>query len=154
MEDKESNQEVSEPVSQETYRRQSAISVTQATVTVVALIVLGTVFVVASEIVLTLFLGVVFAVFLKRLALLIDSAIPLPAGWSIAVVVGALLLLAAGASTLFYVQIDQQLTAANAQIDAGVARLQDLAQRSPTVRSVVSSIPFLSETIQAHDGNT
>lgn len=143
------------------YRHRSAISVAQAVVTLVVVTTLATGVVFASEIVLTLFLAVLFGVFLCRFASKIDQWIPLTKGWSIAAVVAAMFLLTAGSSSLFYVQIDRQIEAASQQIDSGIDKLQQLADHSPTVRSIARSIPFVSETInikgttaEPHKGNS
>ena len=129
------------------YRHRSAISITQAVTSLVVVASLATGIVLASEIVLTLFLAILFGVFLRRLASKIDQWVPLPTIWSIATVVAGMFVLAVGSSSLFYVQIDRQIDAANKQIDNGVEKLQQLAKDSPTLRSIVTSIPFLSETI-------
>lgn len=119
----------------------------QAVTTLVVVATLATGVICASEIVLTLILAVLFGVFLGRLANKFDQWIPLAKGWSIAVVITGLLLLAIGASSLFYVQIDSQIDAASRQIDDGMDELRHLTEQSRTLRSIVKSIPFVSEAI-------
>ena len=72
---------------------------------------------------------------------------PLSAGWSIALVVASLLLTSVATASLFFVQIDRQVDRAKMHLDTGVEQLRKLAEQSPTVRSVVLSVPFVSEAI-------
>ncbi len=131
-----------------TEKTRARISVSDKAVTtllIVATLVAG--IVVASEMVLTLFLAVLFGVFLRRVAAAIDKWIPLSTGWSLAIVVSALVASSVATVALCYVQIDQRIEFASQQIDAGFARLQELVDESPTVRSMVTSIPFVTDSI-------
>ena len=131
----------------DSYRRKSAISVAQAVTTLVVVGTLAAGIIFASEIILTLFLAVLFGVFLNRLACTIDLSFPFAKGWSIATVVVILLLAVVGSMSLFYVQIDEQVEAASKRMEQGLDRLRQLRDDSPTARSVVTSIPFVSKAI-------
>ena len=113
---------------------------------IVATLVAG--FVLASEIVLTLFLAVLFGVFLRRLTDTVGRWLPITQGWSIALVVVMIFLFIVATVSLFYVQVNERLESADQQLNAGLLKLEELVDGSPTARSIVASIPFLSDVME------
>lgn len=108
---------------------------------------LAVAFVLATEIILILILGGVFGVFLTKLAAWISGKLPLGYRGSLALVVTLLLLLAAGGTALFFVQINHQIDKAQQKIDEGMADLGRLVEQYPAVRSTVASTPYISDAL-------
>ncbi len=117
------------------------------------LILLTAAFVMASEIILILFLGVVFGIFLTKVSAGISGKLPLGYRGSLALTVTGLLLLTAGSTTLFFVQINQQVEQAQEKIDQGIADLSRLIEQYPAVRSAVASTPFISDALGVEKAN-
>tara|TARA_R110002049_G_scaffold305056_3_gene501146 strand:+ start:100663 stop:101748 length:1086 start_codon:yes stop_codon:yes gene_type:complete len=106
-------------------------------------------FVLAAEIVLILFLALLFGVFLTKLSRQLQSRFALPYWGSLSIVVLTLLLTIAGSTVFFFVQINTQITKAETKIDEGVTQLRELVQKYPAVRSTVESTPILSDALIA-----
>ncbi|QEG38765.1 AI-2E family transporter [Roseimaritima ulvae] len=117
-------------------------------IAVVSLIVaIALAFTWATEIILILFLGVVFGVFLTKVAALISGKLPLGYRGSLTLTVLMLLLLMAGGLALFFVQINQQIERAEKKIDQGLEDLGRFVEQYPVVRSTVASTPFVSDAL-------
>ncbi|QEG36936.1 AI-2E family transporter [Bythopirellula goksoeyrii] len=127
--------------------RNSAIIVALVAVTIVILGAFASALVLASEICLILFLGVLFGVFLTRLSRLLARYTPLAYAWSLAAVTIGLVLGAFGLVTLFGVQVNSQIMEAIDYADEGIKELRDLADRYPTIKSVLHSTPFARQLI-------
>ncbi len=127
-----------------TARMTQGITRTILIVTVVVALAAG--FVLASEMVLILFLGVLFGLFLCHVTDWANGLWPLSRQWSLAAVVTVLLCLAGGSFAFFFVQINEQISQASDKIDEGVDELRQLVREYPAIRSAAASVPILSET--------
>lgn len=115
--------------------------------TLVVVVILATALVITWEIVLTLFLAVLFAVFLTFASAGLSRLLSLPYHGSLALLVTTLILLSAGTIALFFVQIEQQVQEASQQIERGTEKIQDWAEEYTMVKSVIQSTPYLSQTL-------
>lgn len=113
-----------------------------------AIVTVAAVFVLASEIFLILFLGLLFGVFLTKVASWVDTKLPGNYHSALTVVVVLLLLVSAGTVTFFFVQINQQIEQARTKIDEGMAELGELVSKYPAIRSAAASTPMLSEALE------
>ncbi len=117
-------------------------------ITVLTIIVaLAAAFVLASEIILILFLGVVFGVFLTKLAGWVSSHSPVGYRGGLAVVVVSLLLILTATVAFFFVQINDQVEAARGKIDEGVNELRDLIEQYPALETTLASTPIVSTAL-------
>ncbi len=115
--------------------------------TLVVVVILATALVITWEIVLTLFLAVLFAVFLTFASAGLSRLLSLPYHGSLALLVTTLILLSAGTIALFFVQIEHQVQEASQQIERGTEKIQDWAEEYTMVKSVIQSTPYLSQTL-------
>jgi predicted PurR-regulated permease PerM len=104
--------------------------------------------VITWELVLTLFLAVLFAVFLNHASLKVSQLLPLSRKGSLAAVVVALLSAFIGVNTFFFTQINQQIEQANQEIDQGAQKVHQWAEQYPSVKSAIQSTPFLAQILQ------
>lgn len=121
--------------------------------TVLVAIAAGLVF--TWEIVLTLFLAVLFGVFLNHASLKVSQLLPLSRSGSLAAVVVALLCAFVGVNAFFFTQINQQIEQADQQIDQGAKKVQEWAVQYTAIRSAIQSTPFLAQILQPdHSGES
>ncbi|NND96459.1 MAG: hypothetical protein HKN47_03915, partial [Pirellulaceae bacterium] len=125
----------------------SSDRITRVVLLAFLLAVLSAGFVLAWEIVLILFLGILFGLFLCRVTAFLHKHSPLERGPSLAAVVAGLIILVVGSTTLFFYQINEQLNQASDRIEEGVAELRQQVRQYPTLRSTVASVPVLSEML-------
>ncbi len=125
----------------------TTVDLGRAIIATALIVTLGAAFVLASEITLILFLGVLFGVFLTKLAGWISGCLPVGYRGSLAIVVVMLLLAALGASTSFFVQINQQVENASDKIDEGMEELRHLINKYPVLKTTIASTPFISNAI-------
>jgi len=111
------------------------------------IVTLVTAFVLASEIVLILFLGILFGVFLTKLSRWVSAGTPVGYRGSLAIVVVSLLLIFAGAATFFFVQINHQVEEASGKIDEGMNELRSLIGEYPALRTTLATTPFVSDAL-------
>ena len=123
--------------------------IVRAAIVLTMIVMIAAVFVLASEIVLILFLGVLFGVFLFKLSLHLHQLSSIGYGTSLASVVSILLIVFAGATSFFFVQINQQIERASEKMDEGIGELRDLVQQYPALRSSIASTPILSDALIA-----
>lgn len=122
-------------------------NLTRAITTLVVVVMLATALVITWEIVLALFLAVLFGVFLTYTSDKLSQILPLPYQGSLVLLLASLVLLSAGTITLFFVQIDQRVQQAQQQIERGAEKIQNWAEQYTTLKSVIRSTPYLSETL-------
>ena len=103
--------------------------------------------VLATEIILILFLGILFGVFLTRLSRLLSQYTSLAYYWSLAATMTSLVLLFFGFLALFGTQLHSRISQAREHFDEGVQQLQEWTQRFPAAESVLLSTPFLREVL-------
>lgn len=107
------------------------------------------------EIVLTLFLAVLFGVFLNHASLKVSHWLPLSRRGSLAAVVVALLCAFVGVNAFFFTQINQQIEQADQQIDQGAKKVREWAMQYTSVKSAIQSTPFLAQILQPdHSGES
>lgn len=126
---------------------------TQAITTLVVVVMLAAALVITWGIVLVLFLGVLFGVFLTYASDRLSQILPLPYRGSLALLLTFLVLLSAGTLALSFVQIDQRVQQARQQIGRGAEKIQDWAQQYTIVKSVIRSTPYLSQTLLPQSGS-
>lgn len=126
-----------------------AYSLILRAITVLAVLVtIAAGFVITWEIVLTLFLAVLFGVFLHHASLKVSQWLPLSRRGSLAAVVVSLVCLFVGTNAFFFTQINQQIEQADKQIDQGAKKFQQWAVQYKSVRSAIQSTPFLAQMLQ------
>ncbi|MDA8744307.1 AI-2E family transporter [Rubripirellula amarantea] len=108
---------------------------------------LSSVFIIANEIIMILFLGILFGVFLTKLASWISTYSPVGYRGTLAVVVSALLIAIVLAHAFFFVQINSQIDEASDRIDDGMSELGTLISEYPTLRTTIAGTPFLSDAL-------
>ena len=113
----------------------------------IAVVAIVTGLVLASEIVLILFLGVLFGVFLTRVSAWLSEKLSVPRGICLVAVVAGLGVAGLGGTVSFFVQINHQFQQASEKVDEGVDELREVVEQYPTVRSIVRRIPFISDTL-------
>lgn len=115
--------------------------------TLVVVVILAAALVITWEIILTLFLAVMFAVFLTFASAGLSRVLPLPYHGSLSLLVTTLILVSAGSIALFFVQIEHQVQEASQQIERGTEKIQKWAEEYTTVKSVIQSTPYLSQSL-------
>ncbi len=116
------------------------VNLTRAITVLTIIVASAAAFVLASEIILILFLGVVFGVFLTKLAGWASSHSPVGYRGALAIVVVSLLL-------LFFVQINEQVEAASEKIDEGINELRVLIDEYPALKATLASTPIVSTAL-------
>lgn len=111
------------------------------------MVTLAAAFVLASEIILILFLGVLFGVFLTKLSGWVSARSTVSYRGSLAIVAISLLLTMAGAATFFFVQINDQVAKASGKIDEGVNELRSLLGKYPALKTTLATTPFVSDAL-------
>ncbi|MBN70763.1 MAG: hypothetical protein CME32_15970 [Gimesia sp.] len=125
----------------------TAVMLSRTITTLVVVVVLAAALVITWEIILTLFLAVLFAVFLTFASNSLSRVLPIPYQGSLALLVTTLVLLSAGTTALFFVQIEHQVQEASQQIERGTEKIQKWAEEYTTVKSVIQSTPYLSQSL-------
>ncbi len=103
--------------------------------------------VLATEIILVLFLGILFSVLLSRLSHLLAYFTPLDYFWSLAAVTILLLTTGFGIVAVFGVQLESKISATMDHAEEGIEQLVKWAGKYPTVNSVLLSTPFVSQWV-------
>lgn len=124
------------------------VNLVRAITVLTIIVMLAAAFVLASEIVLILFLGVLFGVFLTKLSVWVSARSPVGYRGSLAIVVVSLLLSVAGATTFFFVQINHQVEEASGKIDEGMNELRSLIGKYPALRTTLATTPFVSDALE------
>ena len=115
---------------------------------VAVVVALCAAFVLASEMVLILFLGVLFSVFLTKLANWTNTWVKAGYQGSLAIVVFTLLLTVVGASTFFFSQLNRQLDEASGKVDEGLSELRRLIDEYPALKTTIASAPLISSNLE------
>lgn len=101
----------------------------------------------ATDIILILFLGLLFGIFLHHFSKLIASWVSIPQSWSLGVVTLLFLTLIGGGVGLFGLQISQQIVSASEKLDEGAEQLLDYAGQNPTLNSILTSTPYVKDLL-------
>ncbi|WP_417392102.1 AI-2E family transporter [Gimesia sp.] len=111
--------------------------------TLIVVVVLASALVITWEIILALFLAVLFSVFLNHTSRGLSARTRLPYKASLAAVV--LLLIGAwfGITIFFFVQINNQIDEARQQIERGVEQVRNWADEYTSINSAIHSTPML-----------
>lgn len=123
------------------------VNLIRAIAVLTIIVALAAAFVLANEIILILFLGVVFGVFLTKTAGWVSSHSSVGYRGALAIIVVSLLLIFAGTVAFFFVQINEQIEAANEKIDEGMNELRDLIEEYPAVEATLASTPIVSAAL-------
>ena len=100
----------------------------------------------ASDVLLVLFLAVVFATFLVGLTRLVQRSIRQSWGRSLAVVVSALLLIGLALGYGCYARIENQLDETSDQLSLGLKKLGGWVDKYPIARSAIQDLPVFKRT--------
>jgi predicted PurR-regulated permease PerM len=130
----------------------AAVDLTRAIALLTIIVFLTATFVLACEIILILFLGVLFGVFLTKLAGWISERASPGYQGSLAIVVITLLLTISGGTTCFFVQINQQVEDASGKIDQGMNELRSLIRKYPALKTTIATTPFVSQALSIKRG--
>ncbi|WP_299465097.1 AI-2E family transporter [uncultured Gimesia sp.] len=130
-------------------QKRSTNTITQAATTLVVVVMLAAGLVITWEIVLTLFLAVLFGVFLNHASLKVSEWLSLSRKGSLAAVVVVLLCAFVGVNAFFFTEINQQIEQADQEIDQGAKKVQQWARQYTSVKSVIESTPFLVQILQS-----
>ena len=76
-----------------------------------------------------------------------------PYGWSLGIVTTTLITLFVGGVLLFGVQVDDQIARARTHIDEAETMIHDLANEILSLRSVISSTPFIHQVLEDPPAN-
>ncbi|QDT24774.1 pheromone autoinducer 2 transporter [Gimesia panareensis] len=125
----------------------SSSKLAHAIIALIFVVILAAVLVVMWEVIFTLFLAILFGVFLNHSSRWLSQQTRLPYQASLASLVVALACLSAGITAFFFVQINQQVEQASQQIEKGVEKVRSWTEQYSTVRSVIRSTPFLDRRL-------
>lgn len=103
--------------------------------------------VLATDIILILFLGLLFGVFLHRLSKTLANWGSFPESWSLGIVTLLFLGLIGGGFALFGLQISEQVATASEKLDEGAEQLLEYAGKNPTLKSILNSTPYVKEML-------
>tara|TARA_R110002095_G_scaffold99706_3_gene87669 strand:- start:1424 stop:2602 length:1179 start_codon:yes stop_codon:yes gene_type:complete len=131
----------------DTFQKRSASTITRAITTLVVVVILATGLVITWEIVLTLFLAVLFGVFLTHAGGRLSQLLSIPYKASLTALCITLLCVSVGTTAFFFVQINRQIEQANEQIDQGAEKIQQWAKEYSSVQSAIHSTPFLKQIL-------
>lgn len=131
----------------------SSSKLAHAIIALVFVVILAAVLVIAWEIILALLMAVLFGVFLNHTSRQLSEWTPLPYKASLAAVVLILICACLGTTTFFFVQINQEIEEVHQQIDQGIERLHDWADKYISIGSVIRSTPFLAKMISTQNKN-
>ena len=123
----------------------SSSRLAHAIIALVIVVILAAALVITWEMVLTLFLAILFGVFLNHSSNWLSDRTPLPHQASLAAVILSLVCACAGFSTLFFVQINQEIEEASEQMEKGLEEVRNWSQQYASVRSMIRSTPFLEQ---------
>lgn len=102
----------------------------------------------ATDVFLLSFLGILFAVFLTKCSRLVTSNVGLSYGWSLGLTAMTLVVVAAG---LFYFvgqSIEQRVQQASPHIDDAADEFKKWINQSPVAKSAVADLPFAMRFLQ------
>jgi len=103
--------------------------------------------VLASEVLMILFLGILFGILLTKLRNRLSSKTNIKPAVSLTLVVFGFLLLAVAGGVVFFVQINSEAKRIADQLDRSAGRLSDLVDRYPVAQAVFNSVPLLSSAV-------
>lgn len=112
--------------------------------TLIVVVVLASALVITWEIILALFLAVLFSVFLNHTSRGLSARTRLPYKASLAAVVLLLIGASLGITTFFFVQINNQIDEARQQIERGVEQVRNWADEYTSINSAIHSTPMLA----------
>lgn len=119
----------------------------------IALSVAMAILILATDVVLLIFLAGVFAVFLTYTARALGDRASLAYGWSLALVVGAVIVASLGVGILFGSRIESRIDAMSSSLDDSVAELRGWVERRPMARRLLQKIPLAGRVLEdAPDG--
>ncbi len=101
----------------------------------------------ATDIMLILFLAILFGVFLARMSQLLMRFLPLSYGVSLSLVTTCLVACTAIGVGLFGVQVNQQIEEASQHVDKAQLQIEKLTHQYPVLRSVIKATPFVGELV-------
>lgn len=101
-------------------------------------------FVVATEIFLILFLGLLFGVFLTKSAAWVNRKTPFEYSTCVGLTTVSLLGISIAFTAVFGMKIESQVSQAADQMTQAQTELQQAIQRRPVLRSILSSTPFVN----------
>lgn len=107
--------------------------------------------VLANEILMILFLGVLFGIMLTKLRNIVAEKCHLRPTTSLMLVLTAFLLVVAAGGLVFFIQINSQAEKISKQLDEGVAELSGFVKRYPLGRTLIGSVPLLSNALNVTD---
>lgn len=131
-----------------------SIDLSSSIIALAVVLILAATFTLASQIILILFLGVLFGVFLTKLSRSVASRLHVSYSGALGTVVSTMLLVMVSATAFFFVQINQQIEQASGKIDEGMAELQTLIGKYPAIKSTLATTPFLSQAIGVQQSET
>ncbi|MCA9113592.1 MAG: AI-2E family transporter [Planctomycetaceae bacterium] len=102
----------------------------------------------ATEVFLLTFLGVLFAVLLYRCSLLVSKKSGLSYGWSLGTTTLVMSAVFAGTLFLFGLQIEEQIREASSHLDESAEFAREWIHEHPLAKAAVSDLPFASQLLQ------
>lgn len=105
------------------------------------------VFVAASEMLMILFLAILFGILLTRVTGVVVSKTALPRSASLSIVVFLFAFLAVASTSVFFVQVNTRIEQTSDQLDAGVERVRQHVREYPALQSALQSVPLLGKMI-------
>lgn len=120
---------------------------TIATVLLLTLLAVGFAasLVMAIDVYLLIFLGVLCGVFFAKLAVLLGQVCPLPYKANLALIVLSAAVLSIGTIGFFGLRIEEQIKATSDSIDESADNLKEWLDEHPTVRSALAKVPLIKE---------
>lgn len=115
---------------------------------------LVTTVVMATDVLLLIFLGLLFGVFLVKTSEVAGRFIPIGYGYRLALVTAVLLALVVGGSALFAGKIEDRLNGMSDQLDKSTTVIEGWLARHPSAKSAVQRVPFIGEILDSETSRT
>jgi len=112
---------------------------------------LGTLLFLAGDVFLLIFLGLLFAAFLAHSSKWVSKYTKIPYGWSLGLVVTALVALSVGTAVGFGFAIERQIDESADEIDKAVLYLRESIDERPIVKSMVTRLPLVGDWLKSGD---
>ena len=136
-----------------THWHRSSIILIQGIFGLLAVVAISAIMLMAADVVMVLFLGILLGIFVMYCGEAVHRWTRIPSNWASLLVITVMLGVLIATLAYFTLPIQNQISRASDQIQAGLKALQALGQQYPAIASVASSVPLASMAMEYQSDN-
>lgn len=136
-----------------TDRKQTLFTIAAAILGLWAVSAVSAAVILATDVFLLSFLGILFAIFLTKTSRLVTAKTGIGYGWALGLTVVTLAAISAGAVFLFGNSIEQRVQQASSHVDDASNNVRDWINGHPMAKSAVADLPFAKRFLQGESSS-